>query len=59
MTLEDMTAQRDALQLHYDHGMHCKEIALRLDISLEAAKKLLQRGRASLLRCLEAKAVSA
>lgn len=52
-------SQRDAILLHYEHGMHCKEIAQRLDISVEAAKKLLQRGRASLLRCLEAKAESA
>lgn len=48
--------QRDTLTLHYEHGLHCKEIAARLGISLESAKKHLQRGRAMLLRCLEAKA---
>lgn len=47
--------QRDAIVLHYEHGMHCKEIALRLSISHEATKKHLQRGRASLMRCLSAK----
>lgn len=48
-------AQRDAIVLHYEHGMHCKEIAQRLSISHEATKKHLQRGRASLMRCLSAK----
>jgi RNA polymerase sigma-70 factor (ECF subfamily) len=47
--------QRDAISLHYEHGLHCKEIADRLGIGFEAVKKHLQRGRAMLLRCLETK----
>jgi len=47
--------QREAIRLHYEHGLHCKEIAERLGIGLEAVKKHLQRGRAGLQRCLEAK----
>ena len=52
-------AQRDAITLHYEHGLHCKEIAQKLGIGHEATKKHLQRGRATLLRCLETKAQSA
>ncbi len=44
--------QRQAIQLHYEHGLHCKEIARRLDIGFEAVKKHLQRGRAALHACL-------
>lgn len=48
-------AQRESIRLHYEHGLHCKEIAQRLDIGFEAVKKHLQRGRAVLHRCLQAK----
>jgi RNA polymerase sigma-70 factor len=47
--------QRDSLRLHYEHGMHCKEIAGRLNIGFEAVKKHLQRGRSQLHRCLQRK----
>jgi RNA polymerase sigma-70 factor len=47
--------QRDSLRLHYEHGMHCKEIAERLGIGFEAVKKHLQRGRSQLHRCLQRK----
>ncbi|MCA8965724.1 MAG: sigma-70 family RNA polymerase sigma factor [Planctomycetes bacterium] len=49
--------QLDAIKLHYEHGLHCKEIAARLGIGFEAVKKHLQRGRAQLHRCLEHKIV--
>ena len=47
--------QRETIRLHYEHGLHCKEIAVRLGIGFEAVKKHLQRGRALLQRCLESK----
>lgn len=47
--------QRESIRLHYEHGMHCKEIADRLGIGFEAVKKHLQRGRAQLQRCLQSK----
>ena len=47
--------RKEAIVLHYEHGLHCKEIAQRLGLGLEVVKKHLQRGRASLLRCIEAK----
>jgi len=47
--------QSRAITLHYEHGLHCKEIARRLGIGLEAVKKHLQRGRAVLHRCMTAK----
>jgi RNA polymerase sigma-70 factor len=47
--------QREAIRLHYEHGLHCKEIADRLNIGFEAVKKHLQRGRSMLQRCLETK----
>jgi len=47
--------QRSAIDLHYQHGLHCKEIARRLDIGFEAVKKHLQRGRMALQRCLHEK----
>jgi RNA polymerase sigma-70 factor (ECF subfamily) len=46
-------AQRETIRLHYEHGLHCKEIANRLGIGFEAVKKHLQRGRAALLRCMQ------
>ncbi len=45
--------QRDAIKLHYEHGLHCKEIAVRLGIGFEAVKKHLQRGRAALYACMQ------
>ena len=47
--------QRDSIKLHYEHGLHCNEIAERLGIGFEAVKKHLQRGRAQLHRCLQGK----
>lgn len=47
--------QRESIRLHYEHGLHCKEIAQRLGIGFEAVKKHLQRGRALLHRCLQTK----
>src|SRR5690606_6058919 len=43
--------QRRTIELHYQNGLHCKEIASRLQIGFEAVKKHLQRGRAALFRC--------
>jgi RNA polymerase sigma-70 factor (ECF subfamily) len=51
-------AQREAIRLHYEHGLHCKEIAAKLGIGFEAVKKHLQRGRAVLQRCLATKVSS-
>lgn len=48
-------AQRNALALHYETGLHCREIAQRLGLGLEAVKKHLQRGRAGVLRCMQRK----
>ncbi len=42
--------QRRALQLHYEDGLQCREIAVRLGVGEEAVKKHLQRGRAALMR---------
>jgi RNA polymerase sigma-70 factor len=47
--------QRESIRLHYEHGLHCKEIAERMGIGFEAVKKHLQRGRAMLHRCLQSK----
>lgn len=47
--------QRESIQLHYEHGLHCKQIATRMGIGFEAVKKHLQRGRAVLHRCLQSK----
>jgi RNA polymerase sigma-70 factor (ECF subfamily) len=47
--------QRESIKLHYEHGMHCKQIAEKLGIGFEAVKKHLQRGRAMLHRCLQNK----
>lgn len=47
--------QRQAIELHYEHGLHCLEIAHRLGVGIEAVKKYLQRGRATLLRCMRSK----
>ena len=47
--------QRESINLHYEHGLHCKEIADRLGLGFEAVKKHLQRGRAILHRCVHSK----
>jgi RNA polymerase sigma-70 factor (ECF subfamily) len=47
--------QRESISLHYEHGLHCKEIADRLGLGFEAVKKHLQRGRAILHRCVHSK----
>ena len=47
--------QRRVLDLHYQHGLQCKEIARRMDSGFEAIKKHLQRGRAVLMRCIQSK----
>lgn len=57
--LEKLNAvQRDAIRMHYEHGLQCKEIATRTGTGFEAVKKHLQRGRAALLRCMEGRAVA-
>lgn len=48
-------AQRQAITMHYQHGMQCREIAEQLGIGNEAVKKHLQRGRAALLRAIDDK----
>jgi RNA polymerase sigma-70 factor len=54
--LGDLTgAQRESIRLHYEHGLHCKQIAERLGVGFEAVKKHLQRGRSQLHRCLQRK----
>ncbi len=52
-------AQREAITLHYQHGMQCREIANRLGIGNEAVKKHLQRGRAALMRAIDDKVETA
>lgn len=47
--------QRESIRMHYEHGLHCKEIASRLGVGFEAVKKHLQRGRSVLHRCLSLK----
>jgi RNA polymerase sigma-70 factor len=47
--------QRTILDLHYRHGLQCKEIGRRLQAGFEAIKKHLQRGRAALLVCIQGK----
>ncbi len=45
--------RRQVVSLHYEHGLHCKEIAQRLALGVEAVKKHLQRARTELMRCME------
>ena len=47
--------QRASIELHYEHGLHCREISQRLEIGFEAVKKHLQRGRNALLACMRGK----
>jgi RNA polymerase sigma-70 factor, ECF subfamily len=51
--------QQESIKLHYEHGLHCKEIAQRLGIGFEAVKKHLQRGRSQLQRCIDRKLATA
>ncbi len=46
---------REAVELRYREGMQGRGLAGRLEISIEALKKRLQRGRARLLDCLSRK----
>lgn len=46
---------RHAVELRYHEGLRGSRLAERLDISGEALKKRLQRGRARLLDCLQRK----
>jgi RNA polymerase sigma-70 factor len=46
---------RHAVELRYREGLRGPRLAERLEISLEAVKKRLQRARARLLACLERK----
>ena len=47
--------QRTALQLHYQGGLQCKDIAAKIGLGFEAVKKHLQRGRAALMKCIQTK----
>ncbi len=47
--------QRQTIEMHYESGLQCKDIAPKLGLGLESVKKHLQRGRAALLRCIEGK----
>jgi RNA polymerase sigma-70 factor len=44
--------RREVIELHYERGLNCRQIADRLGKGFEAVKKLLQRGRAELLVCI-------
>ena len=48
-------ARREVIELHYERGLNCRQIAERLGKGFEAVKKLLQRGRAELLVCIRAR----
>lgn len=50
---------RKAVELRYNEGLQGASLASRLDISGEAMKKRLQRGRARLLDCLQRKLAAA
>jgi RNA polymerase sigma-70 factor len=50
---------REAVRLRYHEGLQGASLAQRLEISGEAMKKRLQRGRARLLDCLERKLAAA
>lgn len=47
--------QRSILELHYRHGLQCKEIGRRIQSGYEAVKKHLQRSRAALLVCIQSR----
>lgn len=49
--------QRDAVKARYLDNLPTQEVADRFQISLEACKKRLQRGRAMLAQCLRRKGV--
>lgn len=46
---------REAVRLRYTEGLHGANLAEKLEISGEATKKRLQRGRARLLDCMQRK----
>jgi len=48
---------REAVHARYNEGVRGRELATRLETSIENAKKRLQRGRQKLLECLERKHV--
>ena len=48
---------RRSIELHYDERCGVDELARRLGVSVEAAKKRLQRGREKVAECLRTKAV--
>jgi RNA polymerase sigma-70 factor (ECF subfamily) len=45
--------RRSVIELHYERGLNCKQIAERIDKGFEAVKKHLQRARSDLLQCLQ------
>ncbi len=47
--------QRQAVALHYEHGLHCREIAQRLNLEPALVRTNLQRGRAAILHCMQRK----
>jgi RNA polymerase sigma-70 factor len=48
-------AQKEAVTLHYQLGLSCRKIAERIGLGYEAVKKHLQRGRAALFDCIQAR----
>jgi RNA polymerase sigma-70 factor (ECF subfamily) len=44
--------RREVIELHYERGLNCRQIAERMGKGFEAIKKHLQRGRAALLACI-------
>ncbi|MFO0902073.1 MAG: sigma-70 family RNA polymerase sigma factor [Pirellulales bacterium] len=50
---------REAIQLRYQDEVRPQELANRLQVSAEALKKRLQRARAMLLECIQAKLTAA
>ncbi|EMI42436.1 RNA polymerase sigma factor [Rhodopirellula sp. SWK7] len=49
--------QKAAISERYFEGLSSAEVAEQLDVSIEACKKRLQRGRMMLAQCLKAKGV--
>ena len=44
--------RRTVIELHYERGLSCRQIAERIGKGFEAVKKHLQRARADLLACI-------
>ena len=56
--IENLPAQhREVIDLHYKESSSTKEMAAKLEVSLEAVKKRLQRARGQVRLCLETKGV--